>query len=153
MPQDAPEGSKWLSYGELANARQISKASAIRLARRRKWVKRRGNDGGVRVAIPEGEDEPKGDNLRDDLRDAPEDNRQDDREDNHVDNRISRITKAFETAVTSLTERAVAAERRADTAENRAAQAEARAQLVEADAHRWWAQSRWRRAWSGWRGR
>ena len=43
---------RWLSYGELAQARGISTASAIRLAFRRKWRRQDGNDRTVKVAVP-----------------------------------------------------------------------------------------------------
>ena len=49
---DAGDGVRWLSYGELAEARRISKASATRLAFRRRWARRIGNDGTARVAVP-----------------------------------------------------------------------------------------------------
>jgi hypothetical protein len=54
---------RWMTYAELAEARGISKASAARLVMRRKWTRRRGNDGGARVAVPVGEDQPKHDDT------------------------------------------------------------------------------------------
>jgi hypothetical protein len=50
---DAP---RWLTYAELAESRGISRPSAIRLARRRKWPHRSGNDGTARVLVPAGEE-------------------------------------------------------------------------------------------------
>ena len=44
--------TRWLSYDELACVRGIDRASAIRLVRRKRWPKRDGNDGTVRVAVP-----------------------------------------------------------------------------------------------------
>lgn len=41
-----------MSYDELAAARGIDKTSAFRMAHRRKWPKRKGNDGTVRLAVP-----------------------------------------------------------------------------------------------------
>lgn len=63
---------RWMSYAELAAARGISTASAIRLARRRKWLRQMGNDGTARVAIPDGEDRPPGESRGDDRADITE---------------------------------------------------------------------------------
>jgi hypothetical protein len=52
------DDSRWLSYGELGQARRITTASAIRLAFRRKWPRQDGNDGTVRVAVPVDETDP-----------------------------------------------------------------------------------------------
>jgi hypothetical protein len=49
---DVGDDLRWLSYGELGQARGISTASAIRLAFRRKWRRQDSNDGTVRVAVP-----------------------------------------------------------------------------------------------------
>jgi chromosome segregation ATPase len=45
----------WMSYAELGRLRGISAASAKRLSNRRRWVKRSGNDGTTRVAVPAAE--------------------------------------------------------------------------------------------------
>jgi hypothetical protein len=58
---DVGEDVRWLSYGELAEARGISTASAIRLVFRRKWRRQDGNDGIVKVAVPLGEASPQTD--------------------------------------------------------------------------------------------
>ena len=55
---DVGDDLRWLSYGELGQARGISTASAIRLAFRRKWRRQDGNDGAVRVAVPVDEANP-----------------------------------------------------------------------------------------------
>ena len=55
---DVGDDVKWLSYGELGQARGISTASAIRLVFRRKWRRQDGNDGTVRVAVPIDEANP-----------------------------------------------------------------------------------------------
>lgn len=55
---DVGDDVRWLSYGELAQAREISTASAIRLVFRRKWRRQDGNDGTVKVAVPVGEATP-----------------------------------------------------------------------------------------------
>lgn len=43
---------RWLSYAELAEARGIDRLSAMRTVRNRRWEKRKGNDGTIRVAVP-----------------------------------------------------------------------------------------------------
>jgi hypothetical protein len=53
MPDsDDDSGIRWVSYDELSDIRGISKTSAFRMANRRKWTRRKGNDGTVRVAVP-----------------------------------------------------------------------------------------------------
>ena len=47
-----PDETRWMSYGELARTQGISKASAARLAVRRCWTRKAGDDGSVRVAVP-----------------------------------------------------------------------------------------------------
>lgn len=49
---DNPEDTRWLSYDELAKLRGIDKDSAVRLVRRKRWPKREGNAGAVRIAVP-----------------------------------------------------------------------------------------------------
>ena len=51
MDADSEDG-RWLTYGELAEARGISKASATRMSFRFKWRRQAGNDGLVRVFVP-----------------------------------------------------------------------------------------------------
>src|SRR3954468_4832182 len=56
-----PEGdgqSLRLTYAQLAEARGISKASAERLVRARKWPRILGNDGVAIVIVPPGEASP-----------------------------------------------------------------------------------------------
>lgn len=43
---------RWLSYREMADALAIAPKSAQRLAQRRKWQRRPGNDGQVRIGVP-----------------------------------------------------------------------------------------------------
>lgn len=53
MPQDAsPDTSRWMTYDQLGAARSISRASAIRLVRRRKWQRQTDNQGRVTVLVP-----------------------------------------------------------------------------------------------------
>jgi hypothetical protein len=49
---DHSEDGRWLSYDELGQIRGISRESAIRLARREKWRRTRGNDGTARIFCP-----------------------------------------------------------------------------------------------------
>src|SRR3954465_6914288 len=44
--------TKWLTYDEAAVALRISPESVRRLAQRRKWPRRPGNDGKVRLGVP-----------------------------------------------------------------------------------------------------
>jgi hypothetical protein len=46
------DGARRMTYAELADVRGISRASAERLVRRRKWPRQVGNDGVVRVIVP-----------------------------------------------------------------------------------------------------
>jgi hypothetical protein len=56
---DDAEGVRWVSYVELAELRGISKRSAVRMAHRRHWARREGNDGTARVAVPTAELAPR----------------------------------------------------------------------------------------------
>jgi hypothetical protein len=52
---DMPDATTdWMTYAELAEKRGISKRSAMRLALRHRWPRRRGNDGMARVGVPAG---------------------------------------------------------------------------------------------------
>src|SRR5215212_6105753 len=44
---------KWMSYDELAAAMGINRESARQLAIRKRWGRRKGNDGKARVGVPE----------------------------------------------------------------------------------------------------
>jgi hypothetical protein len=52
---DGRADTQRLTYAELADVRGISRASAERLARRRRWPRQLGNDGIVRVIVPPSE--------------------------------------------------------------------------------------------------
>ena len=50
---DADGGGTWMTYRELAAARGITHAAAIRLVQRNRWRKREGsNDGLAHVLVP-----------------------------------------------------------------------------------------------------
>jgi chromosome segregation ATPase len=94
-PPDTDADGKWMTHTELAEACGISKASAVRLVRRRKnWRRQIDNPNHVRILVPFAD-------IRPDKAD------------------ISRIVTAFDSAISALRERAEAAERRADQAEAR----------------------------------
>src|SRR4051794_32271006 len=99
MPDDIEE-TRWLSYAELAQARGIDLASAIRTVRNRRWPKQKGNDGKIRAAVPWEFLEAKRHDTRED---APE---------------ITRKIAVLETRVEVLTAE-VQRERGAETAELR----------------------------------
>src|SRR3954468_3479898 len=90
---------RWLTYREIGEIRGISTASATRLVIRRKWRRRAGNDGTVRVAVPAEEAQRQGDKPRD----------------SHGN--ISRTIRALETAVSILGKQLDAERGRADKAE------------------------------------
>jgi hypothetical protein len=49
---DGHSDSRWLTYGELAELRGISSASARRLVQRNHWRRQRDNRGTVRILVP-----------------------------------------------------------------------------------------------------
>jgi hypothetical protein len=93
---DVGDDFRWLSYGELGQARGISTASAIRLAFRRKWPRQDGNNGTVRVAVPVDEAGPQGEMA--------------DSDGDGVGRDIGQVVGLLETATTMLRERGEAAD-------------------------------------------
>jgi hypothetical protein len=120
-PADLGDGARWMSFEELAAVRGISKPSAVKLVRRHKWRRQRDNQGHVRALVPTEWATREETWERDSPADSPPSSLRD----------ISRITNAFEAAVSSLTERAQAAEARADRAEQ--ARDSFRAELTSAE--------------------
>lgn len=171
MDDEAEPPYRWMTYAELAEARSISLASATRMAFRRKWQRRPGNDGTARVAVPVAEIE-----RAHGARATDQDGRR-----NDISPDLSRTISTLEVAVASLTKRAEATEERAERAEQardavqaelttereararaegraeatatELAKAQERVREVEADAEAWWARSRWLRVRAAWRGR
>jgi hypothetical protein len=92
----AADDFRWLSYGELGQARGISTASAIRLAFRSKWRVQDGNDGAVRVAVPIDEARPQVEAV--------------DHDGNDVGREVGHVVELLETAATMLRERGQAAD-------------------------------------------
>src|ERR1700722_18867712 len=128
MSDDAGTGGRWMTYDELAAMRGIKRIGAVRLVQRYKWRRQAGNDGRARVLVPHDALQP----VRgtDDGASAPEpvaptsagSAAGNDAGTNPTLMAGARAT--LETAVLSLTERALAAERRADGADARAERAE-----------------------------
>ena len=90
----------WMNVTELSHARGISRASAARLVRRRKWRKRTDNHGVVHVLVPHEATE---------MTDKPVDGHP-----TGVRADVSRAVSALEAAVASLTEQLAVANQRAD---------------------------------------
>lgn len=107
---DATEG-RWLTYAELAELRQIDKHSALKLALRRKWPRRKDNHGTMQVCVPLEWAVP------------PERAR-----DMGMD--MSRAIAALETAVSTLREQLGQANGRADSERSRAERLEAQLQAT-----------------------
>jgi hypothetical protein len=108
---------RWMSYGELAEARQIDRTSALKLALRRKWRKQADNRGTIRVYVP-----------------LDWATLADKRAASGTD--MSTAIGATEAAIAALRERAQASDQRADQAEARAEAADRRADHAEARADR-----------------
>jgi hypothetical protein len=109
------DDARWMSYDELAAARDINRRSAVRLAQRRRWARRPGNDGTTRVQVPVGEDQPRHDDGGDDASYVAHDDTGDDVRDDAGD--ISRMISALEVVVAPLREQLELANRRAERAE------------------------------------
>jgi hypothetical protein len=122
---DDKSGIRWVSYDELASIRAISKKSAFRMANRRKWERRKGNDGTVRVAVPTA-----------DLHARPQPN-SDDRSDDLSDIRSELISEktatisALQGTIALLRDQLDRERTRADQADARATRAEARTDAAE----------------------
>ena len=92
-----------LTYAELAAALRITPASANKLARRRRWPRVPGNDGRVRVAVPEDALVP---------RDRPPDTPPPSPSDRPPVSPPDKLIKALEAHVATLKEQLAAAEAR-----------------------------------------
>jgi hypothetical protein len=111
---DEAAETRWMTYGELGQARGISVASARGLAYRRKWRRQPGNDGTTRVAVPVG-----GGNRR-------SGNTQSTRDD------VTRLVGNLEASLSTLREQLERERRRADQATEAAERTATR--LAEAEA-------------------
>ena len=105
-----------MTYAELAEARGIDKASALKLAFRHKdWPRRKNNRGQMQVCVPPDWA-------------AGQDKSMDDAADASID--LSGITNSFDAALAVLRERAEAADQRADRAEQALAGERSRADVL-----------------------
>lgn len=119
---DAGDGTRWMTYDELAAARGINRASAIRLTFRKHWPRRTGNDGQARVAVPPDAQVPPPDNTHGGIPDSIPNATHDATGGATLDNRAMEAL---------IRERADQAEARADRAEAQEAAARARLDQVE----------------------
>jgi len=94
-----------LTYAELAEALKITPESANRLARRKRWPRMKGNDGRVRVTVPEEA------LVR---RDSPPDSPEDRPPVSPMDSPPDKLIKALEAHVETLKAQLAAAEARID---------------------------------------
>jgi hypothetical protein len=101
---DEDADSRWMTYGELAEARRIAPSSAIKLVLRRGWRRQKDNHGIMRALVPPAWFEPAlGRSF-------------------NADAHISQAIGALEASVTALRERAEAAEHAARIERERATQ-------------------------------
>lgn len=126
--------SRWLTIAELAESRGISKASASRLVRRRRWRRMPDNRGAIRVYVPIGEELPQ-DRCPDDRPDIPADDIPDVR------------------TIVSVKDEVIAGHlAHIDTLKAALTKAEVRAEDLQRELDRWrmagwWRRRRLRRAW------
>jgi hypothetical protein len=133
--QDNPE-ERWMTFAELADARGISRESAIRLIRKKRWRRQRDNRGNVIALIPDPWADPP-DRPADDPAERPAEQANNPAEPRWAINGFhTQALATLDTAVTTLREQLVRAEARADSADQRADQAEARADAAESDSRR-----------------
>src|ERR1700722_18644029 len=101
----------WLTYAELAQIRRIDRHSAVKLVTRHRWRRQKDNRGVLRILVPL---EWSAQRDKDRGIDTVTDKGIDEGTDMGTD--MSRAIITLQAAVTSLTERADAAEKRADRA-------------------------------------
>ena len=142
----------WMTYDELASARDIKRDGARRLAQRHRWRRHAGNDGRARVLVPhewlQDGDKAPSDKPRDTA--VPAEPPAPD---------IAGVVTALQGAIDTLRQQLVRADARSDElqAERDQARAMTREAKDAAEALRqresaWWGQGRWRRLRSAWRG-
>jgi hypothetical protein len=110
---DSTADARWISFAELAAARGISKASAIKLVRRHGWRRQRDNQGHVRALVPLTWAQDDQDGAGDNLKDSTPDNSAD-------TGLLARGFAALEDVVAGLRGQLDAANARADEAHKRA---------------------------------
>jgi hypothetical protein len=136
MDSDSDTAGRWVSYAELAQSRGTDKHSALKLALRKRWPRRKDNHGTMQVCVPLewlGEWTRKSEGMASGLAGDVAFPMGPARADG-VD--ISGIISAFEAATASLTKRAEAAEARADAMQQERDEAHKRADVAVALANR-----------------
>lgn len=165
---------RWMTYSELAELRRIDKASALKLALRQRWPRRKNNHGRMQVCVPLDWAQPPERRHRDAGMEHGRDRGMDlstalatlERAKATMENAAARLKENFEEAMTAKDQAITALTARADTAEaarQRAqqtadqlrvelGQAQAQVEAIrQAEAARK-AASRWSRLRSAWRG-
>jgi hypothetical protein len=169
------DGGRWLTYADLAEARGITRKAAVRMTQRHRWRKTPGNDGAVRIYVPDAMTvRPRDHDARPDgPHDAPHDAEATD----GVTPFHARALAALEAALAAVREakdgeiatlrdtveglrgtvsraehRAVHAEDRANRAETEAREAQDAAEELRRRERDWWGQGRLRRVLAAWRG-
>jgi hypothetical protein len=176
---DDMAGGAWLTYGQLADARGISRRAAIRLTQRHRWRRQKGNDGFARVWVPDDMTTPRGDDTATADADADDDTATDRATPFHaqalaaLEDALAALRAAKDSEIATLRDVVEGLRSTVSRAEHRAAHAEQRATDAEAardqaraeatDAARaaddlrqreaaWWRQGRLRRVLAAWRG-
>jgi hypothetical protein len=165
------QDGRWMTFAELAATRGITRASAIRMVRRKRWRRMQDNQGRALTLVPEEW------LARPD--DGPEDHPEGSATERHPDGPgdtglfHAKALATLETAVVALTNqlakadarvadtegrltqtaaRLADAETRANEARAEAAAAQGRVERLEAEQRTWWARGRLRRVWAAWWG-
>lgn len=119
QPEGQEAGGRWMTKAELARVRPIALGSADRLIRRQGWRRQPGNDGRVRVLVPD-----------DWLQIDPNDRPTNDPRAKPTDGLMPQALAALEDAHATLREQLTAANLRAERAETSNAAERARADAL-----------------------
>jgi hypothetical protein len=111
---------RWMTYAELARLRGVDKPSALKLALRKRWPRRKDNHGTMQVCVPPDWARPWGDGTALDIPPAVQ-----------GDMDVSRAISALEAANTALQEQLARESSRADQLQHQVVRAEARADRAE----------------------
>ena len=139
---DPGTADRWMSYAELAQARRTDKPSAVKLASRQRWRRRKNNQGVMQVLVPAKWAAPywaagAGPDMAPDVAsiskaDAAYDGGSAAARDASRAMDITHVLNTLDVAVVALRERAEAAERRADAADTDRRIAQVRLEHAEA---------------------
>jgi hypothetical protein len=108
------DGGRWLTYGQLAETRGITRKAAIRMTQRHRWRRQPGNDGTALVWVPSDDLTPRQLPPRQPSRQTPDDDGDGDTPGTSV---LTKALAALEDAVAALREQLDTANARADRAE------------------------------------